>query len=203
MPILLGGDRRKCITYPPPRSPIHPGRLGLIREGDVNLVPVPATGRSGIVWPCCGYEDGSVIRQCDGPPPGALPSWACPLQVSRGGCPDGEGKDERGQGGVTTVSRHRCCPGAKDVDGSTRLQGAPGRELEREPPRMECALQGMGGHTGPPSREGGGWGDGGMRSDKAGSFPCHCPAGTCGPCHLTSLSLSFLVCKLEIKQIRR
>lgn len=39
-----------------------------------------------------------------------------------------------------------------------KTPGGPRRELEREPPRMECALQGMGGHTGPPSRKGGGWG---------------------------------------------
>ena len=78
-------------------------------------------------WRCGKWGgNGSVPLGLVAPPPGALPSWACPPQVSRGGRPGGEGKDGRGQGGVTTVSRPRCCPGEKDVDGSARLQGAPG-----------------------------------------------------------------------------
>ena len=57
-------------------------------------------------------------------------------------------------------------------------------------------LAGDGGHPGPPSRKVGGRGD----NAKTRCLPCHSPLRPMRPGHLTSPSLSFLVCNMEVKQ---
>ena len=105
----------------------------------------------------------------------------------------GPGKGGHGQQTSTPSS-------GEGYDGSTGLWvglGGGGKLGARESATQNGRdLAGDGGHPGPPSRKGGGQED----NVKTRWFPCHCPLRHMRPGHLTSPSLSFLVCNIEVKQ---